>query len=484
MKLNFKKILVVVSILAISAISFSSLLGQAKPVSAAPIIELLQGKNAAEIAKIKVAEIVKFNHAGTYSSTQYGVKVELGELLDNGNGEVEVFAKAWVHDEPFVSRWIQGQAILDAGVEQDFLDIWNSNTGEKDQVNKVKATDWYNLYIPKDKILVNFLVEERTVPVGEQIGFGEGDIDLERWVVENPRILVPDPAGAIVRIDFDQEGNPEQRKYREDPVEAIRQIIAHNITIVGKDGSNIVPGKQGSTTFTLYPDAGTGGGGNTTVDGHVIREGVDEVFSTLLAGAGVSHDDTQGSALLRVTASGTSGQYARIDKGIKLFDGSATSGTVTSATLSLWLNQDLNNLTGDTSSNSQLVVIASTPASNTDLVNGDYGQLGTTEFGASGNQSTLTTDNTAYTDITLDGDGIAHIQTAIDGDGIIKTGTMQRWAFADTTTGLTWSDGAAQGIRWLSADNAGTTNDPKLVYEATAAETAGVKARIINIIIQ
>src|SRR3990167_5790290 len=91
----------------------------------------------------------------------------------------------------------------------------------------------------------------------QQLGFGaDGSVEIERFRIYNPPILIDDPNGTIIRDYIDSNTKqPAQRKLREDPIEAIRQVIAHNAKIVGKENGKIVSGKVGNTTSTFYPDA-------------------------------------------------------------------------------------------------------------------------------------------------------------------------------------------------------------------------------------
>jgi hypothetical protein len=97
-----------------------------------------------------------------------------------------------------------------------------------------------------------------------QIGFGrDGSVDIERFVIINPPILVPDEKGEVV---IEQPAIPEfdlpaqTFRYREDPAEAVAQVVASNIRgMVNKqNGSKIEPGKRGRTTTTVYAGANDG----------------------------------------------------------------------------------------------------------------------------------------------------------------------------------------------------------------------------------
>ena len=111
--------------------------------------------------------------------------------------------------------------------------------------------------------------------------------------------------------------------------------------------------------------------------------------------------------------------------------------------------------------------MSSTPASNDNLVNADKSQVGTTDFGRSAQQDTLTAG--AYNDITLNANGLTNISKT----GISKFGGVFGFDFDNTTTGLTWASGVFQAVSTAFADTAGTTNDPKLVITYTPASVSG-----------
>ena len=105
---------------------------------------------------------------------------------------------------------------------------------------------------------------------GEQIGFGpDGTVDIERFRIFNPPILVLDPSGPIHQAWVDREGHEWSRDLREDPTDALIQSLAHTISVKEENfgPEDIIEGKVGNTTSTFYPQAGSGGG-NTTFDGY------------------------------------------------------------------------------------------------------------------------------------------------------------------------------------------------------------------------
>lgn len=220
------------------------------------------------------------------------------------------------------------------------------------------------------------------------------------------------------------------------------------------------------STLTAFPDPDPE---TTTVDGRASRYGVDEAIGTIRAGAGNSHNDSggAGTGMVSLGASSTLNQWAAMDRGFFLFDTSAltAAATISAAVLSFIANTKDDSLSGESSANSAVVLVASTPASNTDLVDADFSQVGTTEFGRTGNQSTIST--VAYNDITMNASGIA----AVSKTGVSKFALRYGWDFDNTITGLTWLATLIQEITGVYAEAVGTTTDPKLVVTYTAGET-------------
>jgi len=187
-------------------------------------------------------------------------------------------------------------------------------------------------------------------------------------------------------------------------------------------------------TSTFYPDANPE---TTTVDGGVLRGSVDQAFSDIRGGAGTGHTDSETDMMVNILASTTSNQYQELQRCILLFDTSAIpdSATIISAKLYFYIRAKTDGLSAGSSDNSKVICVASTPASNTDLVNADYAELGTTSFGESAKQDDLT--ESAFNSITLNATGLAAIST----NGITKLGLRYKFDVDNTTTGITWASG-------------------------------------------
>ena len=87
----------------------------------------------------------------------------------------------------------------------------------------------------------------------QQYGFGKnGSVDIERFRIINPPILVDDPKGSIKIIYEDLKGNTRARYLKEDLARAVIQVVAKAVKIYGKTGTEIRVGKIGNTISTYY----------------------------------------------------------------------------------------------------------------------------------------------------------------------------------------------------------------------------------------
>ena len=358
------------------------------------ICKLLTNKTAAEKAQIKSREIARRDFKGEYTNTQYGVRVEIiGEVKEiNINGQ--------------------------SGIEL-FAKAWR---GDK------------------------------------QLGFGkDGSVEIERFRIFNPPLLVDDPNGDIVREWTDKEtGLLKQRKLQEAPLQAIKEVIAHNVTLIGKDNGKIVIGKVGNTTSTFYPDSNPE---STSVDGDVQDTGLTS-WADKVAGTGEGfYDSTATMFLMHLDSSFSSNQWNSLRRGIALFDTSAIgdTDTIDSATLSFYGSSK-----GDQSTYAPDVnIYSSNPTSNTSLVSGDFATFGSTAFSTAITYAGFST--TGYNDFVLNASGLANISKT----GISKFGTRNA-SYDVANTSPTWAADASAYLIAYSADQTGTANAPKLVIVHSA----------------
>ena len=302
-------------------------------------------------------------------------------------------------------------------------------------------------------------------PDGTQIGFGkDGTVDIERFVFINPPILVSDSNGDIIRESFDKITNTTSiDKFREDLLEATLQTLVHTISVKKQKfgNENIIVGKIGNTTLTVYPAAGS----NTPVDGVVQRGGVNEIFTTLKNGAGNFARESETNEWAILVATTITNQFSQLSHLFSGFDTSSIgSDGIDSATLSLASTGTKSTSLGDT----DLDIISASPASENTLVNADYGNIGTTRFATGIAISAWSNTSGTYNDFTLNSDG----ENYINKSGNTFFSMAMKWDVDNNFTG-TWASGAIGGAKHFLADEAGTTKDPKLVVEHSSVADDG-----------
>lgn len=308
----------------------------------------------------------------------------------------------------------------------------------------------------------------------QQLGFSQdGSVEWERFRIINPPILVDDINGDIIREWTDSfTGITKQRKLREDPSQALKESLAHTISLIGKTNNNIVKGKEGRTTLIVYPDADPE---STSVDGITRRESVNETWSTIRSGAGTNALPSNADGSISIGSSLTTNQFKELRREVVLFDTSALTAdaTISSAIMSIKANDKTDNLTlGD---GFKLVVVSSTPASNTNLVAADFNiaNWGSTEFSQRIARSGFTVGS--FSNFTINATGLSNIsKTSITKFGIRDAG------YDIDNVQPTWVIDTFSQINWDAADTAGTTSDPKLVIEYTAPTTITSQVIIIE----
>jgi len=295
-----------------------------------------------------------------------------------------------------------------------------------------------------------------------QIGFGpDGSVDIERFRVLNPETNVDDIDGDIFTVSpaDDEVGIPESTYIeREDPEEAILRCVEHTLSVMKNKhgGGNIIAGKVGNTTTTVYPNAGAT---TAPVDALMRTTGANDPFSTVVARAGSNAYNTETNpALVRVFSTTTTDRYSRIDRCGFGFDTSAVgTDTISSATISFYINSKITGL-GDC----EVAIVSTNPASESAFVASDFNvaNWGSTKFATNATLASITTGQ--YTDFALNASGIAYI----DPDANTIFGVRSEWDRADSFGG-TWASNTRSGIDTaFHADNG--SNKPKLVIEHAA----------------
>lgn len=301
---------------------------------------------------------------------------------------------------------------------------------------------------------------------GEQIGFGvDGTVDIERFRIFNPPVLVPDPLGEInvfQEADLINDIPEYNQNFRYDPAEATLQSIEHTIGVMNNkvlNSSTIVPGKRGNTTSTFYPDAGTGG---TTVDGQINRGTGGTSWSDLRTGTGTgAFPSLNPIAFGYLRSTTTTDQYNLMVRGFFTFNTASIpdSDVISSATFSTYVTS----VSGTTNFGTLSSIVTKwTLAANNNLATGDYNisNIGTS---ASSGKGFDTFSTSAYNDYAITD------LTSINKTGVTSYATLTTAEVNNVAP--TWASNVNAQINCSAADNTGTSQDPKLVVEHAASAT-------------
>ena len=156
-------------------------------------------------------------------------------------------------------------------------------------------------------------------------------------------------------------------------------------------------------------------------------------------------------------------EWRNIRRPILLFDISSLGGaTVTAVTFGVFANDKDDDFTDG------VAVVSSDPASNDDLVAGDFDSLGTTRYATDITIANITGDDSAYTTWTFNATGVS----AVDGatDGIVKLGMLTTFDLDDNEP--TKSNNAQSFVQMHTADESeGTEKRPVLTVTSVVAFT-------------
>lgn len=223
------------------------------------------------------------------------------------------------------------------------------------------------------------------------------------------------------------------------------------------------------TTTTTYPDADPE---TTTVDGAVgDRSGT---WSAMQNGTGdgpVATDSGTGTAAFVGQGLYKTAKWQH-DRAFFLFDTSSIgdSDTLDSATLDLYATtqQRAKNTAYDF-----LVVVQSSPASNTALTTSDFGNCGSAQSPTEGSDHIEIVDVTtsAYQTFTLNATGEGYV----DFTGVTKLGVRGGDEFQSSAPSG-WTSGNGNRVIFNTAENSGTSTDPKLIVEHTGGSAAADNA--------
>lgn len=221
----------------------------------------------------------------------------------------------------------------------------------------------------------------------------------------------------------------------------------------------------GAATTIIFPDP-DGAPGATTSDSRVQRSGFDATFGVVHDATGNGGSSADAISFMQIRASATLDQYERIIRHQYLFDYSSIAPTdiLVSATLALVAVNKTNDLLGQDSANSAIVVCESVPGSDTGVVPSDYQAMLSVDFGRSGNQASISLG--VYTNITLNALGRGQIDFSTG--SIARLGGRYGWDIDNLVphdTGATWSASGSMAYEIVMSDTGGvppTIQDPRL----------------------
>lgn len=215
---------------------------------------------------------------------------------------------------------------------------------------------------------------------------------------------------------------------------------------------------------TYYPDPDPE---STTFDGTTYKDN-STVWSTVRNAASsiYSNDTAVTNNILDQLGNGNGANYYGIRRSHLLFNTSnlPDDATLNSATLSLW------GISATTISGSEVIyIVAATTVSNTQINLADYGTTGTTSFGTTG----ATLNIGSYNDVSLNANGLNNIS---------KTGISK---FASRTyndfNNIAPDNNTEVSMNTSSADETGTTQDPKLTVTYNVISRPVIQSGKINV---
>lgn len=212
----------------------------------------------------------------------------------------------------------------------------------------------------------------------------------------------------------------------------------------------------GFDTINYYPSSSN--------DANTLRDGVDQTFSSIRAGAATDvfselHSGSNYFAAVTLGVSpaiGTANHYSDLWRFIMCFNTSAIpdTATISSATLAVYGYFKDNGL-GSPSLN----ICSSNPSNVSSIALGDHTTLGSTSFGSVSYSSFSTS---AYNTVTLNASGLSNLSAS----GYSKFGARTSWDLNNSFTG-SWTANANSTFWFHIAEQSGTSKDEKLTVTYT-----------------
>ena len=280
------------------------------------------------------------------------------------------------------------------------------------------------------------IIRSGTSPLNESLLRGTG--------VKAPSAWYYIPTGELVttriKLDITVVSVDTVRVTKIIPRAFVREAFAAGATAVMSDD-----------TGTFYPDPHAE---STSVDGYV-QESTAQSWSSLRSDVGSSNIDNSSPLIVAVYSGNTTNTFYNMHRSICGFDLSSLSGQTA---LSSTFGSTYYTSVASHDETAAVALCGATPASNTDLVNADYSQLGSSRY------CDTDVDETAWAGVMtweLNATGISAANSAIGGSGILNLGL--RLAFDIDDSAPTWtSSNKNSNLQVKSAENAGTSDDPYL----------------------
>lgn len=287
-------------------------------------------------------------------------------------------------------------------------------------------------------------------------GFGkDGTTETERVRIVNPPTLVQDPSGEIVREVTNYWGSTTIVRYRQDPQEALLNLLTIIATEHGTPDAAVVAGTVGNTIDTVYADDAAA----NSFDSINYRFGVAEVWATIIAGAGNRQYDSS-YLVSTFRGAGTTDNWERIMRSFITFPTSGVgSDTVSSSTIYLGFDTAGNGKLDESSNAPTYNMYASGQADPDALADADMTTCGTTAFSSGVSYASWST--TAYNKFVLNASGLANIN---------NTSSKFCWSnhYVQGAATPTWGASKYSQVGADSSNTAGTSQDPLIIIEHAA----------------
>ena len=198
--------------------------------------------------------------------------------------------------------------------------------------------------------------------------------------------------------------NPEQQRIVEDGFTVTSDKTYTNVGLMPP--TTIPLGREFGTVSTFYS--------TTTVDGDLTNLALGDTWANLYAGPATTYDDTAALIDLILDSDSVSNEWDFLSRAFILFDTSSltSASTVTDGLVEFVIVQRTDDFS------ERMVVVSSTPNSDTALELSDWTDVGSASLGNRPPISTYTVDSSTYNTITLNATG----EAAISLTGITKFG--------------------------------------------------------------